>query len=182
MSAGNGENDRIKVVFSPEEIARRIDALAKRIAEQNLERLLVVAILKGSFVFAADLIRALHRVGLKPEVDFMSLSSYRKSTRSSGKVEILRDVEMDVADRNVLIVDDILESGRTLAFAKDLIAARGARKVLTCVLLDKPVRRAVQVSADFAAFECPNVFVVGYGMDLAHRYRELPFVGQLSTV
>ena len=83
MSAGNGENDRIKVVFSPEEIARRIDALAKRIAEQNLERLLVVAILKGSFVFAADLIRALHRVGLEPEVDFMSLSSYRKSTRSS---------------------------------------------------------------------------------------------------
>ena len=78
-------------------------------------------------------------------------------------------------------MDDILESGRTLAFAKDLIAARGAGKVLTCVLLDKPVRRAAQVEADFAAFECPNVFVVGYGMDLAHRYRELPFVGQLST-
>lgn len=180
MSGGNGGTDRIEVVFSPEEIARRIDALAARIAEQKLERLLVVAILKGSFVFAADLIRALHRAGLEPEVDFMSLSSYRKSTTSSGKVEILRDIELDVTGRNVLLVDDILESGRTLAFAKDLVTARGARKVLTCVLLDKPVRRAVQVEADLAAFECPKVFVVGYGMDLAHRYRELPFVGQLS--
>lgn len=181
MSAGNGETDRVEVVFSPEEIAKRIDTLAARIAEQKLERLLVVAILKGSFVFAADLIRALHRVGLQPEVDFISLSSYRKSTRSSGKVEILRDIEMDVRDRNVLLVDDILESGRTLAFAKDLVTARGAKKVLTCVLLDKPVRRAVQVEADFSAFECPNVFVVGYGMDLAHRFRELPYVGHLTS-
>ena len=177
----SNENNRIEVVFPPEEIAKRIDALAERIAAEKLDRLLVVAILKGSFVFAADLIRALHRVGLEPEVDFISLSSYRKSTTSSGKVEILRDIEMDVGDRNVLLVDDILESGRTLAFAKDLVAARGARKVLTCVLLDKPVSRAVQVDANFAAFECPNVFVVGYGMDLAHRYRELPFVGQLAT-
>lgn len=181
MSATNGETDQVEIVFSPEEIAKQIESLASRIAELKLERLLVVAILKGSFVFAADLIRALHRVGLQPEVDFISLSSYRKSTRSSGKVEILRDIEMDVRDRNVLLVDDILESGRTLAFAKDLVSARGAKRVLTCVLLDKPVRRAVQVQADLAAFECPNVFVVGYGMDLSHRYRELPFVGQLST-
>jgi len=181
MSEISAENDRVEVVFSPEEIADRIDALAARIADQKLERLLVIAILKGSFVFAADLIRALHKVGLEPEVDFISLSSYRKSTKSSGKVEILRDIEMDVKGRNVLLVDDILESGRTLAFAKDLVAARGAKRVMTCVLLDKPVRRAVQVEADFAAFECPNVFVVGYGMDLAHRFRELPFVGQLQT-
>jgi hypoxanthine phosphoribosyltransferase len=181
MSEASTENDRIEVVFPPEEIAAQIDDLAGRIAAEKLDRLLVIAILKGSFVFAADLIRALHRVGLDPEVDFISLSSYRKSTTSSGKVEILRDIEMDVADRNVLLVDDILESGRTLAFAKDLVTARGAKRVLTCVLLDKPVRRAVQVEADFAAFECPNVFVVGYGMDLAHRYRELPFVGQLAT-
>lgn len=180
MSADN-DNGRVQVIFSPEEIATRIDALAARIAEQNLERLLVVAILKGSFVFAADLIRALHKVGLEPEVDFISLSSYQKSTQSSGQVQILRDIEMDVRGRNVLLVDDILESGRTLAFAKDLVAARGAKRVLTCVLLNKPVRRAVQVEADFAAFECPNVFVVGYGMDLAHRYRELPYVGQLAT-
>ena len=181
MSKGSADHNRVEVVFSPEEIAARIDALAQKIAEKKLDRLLVVAILKGSFVFAADLIRALHRAGLDPEVDFISLSSYRKSTKSSGQVEILRDIEMDVEGRNVLLVDDILESGRTLAFAKDLVSARGARQVLTCVLLDKPVRRAVNVEADLAAFECPNVFVVGYGMDLAHRYRELPFVGQLST-
>lgn len=181
MSETSAESDRVEVVFSSEEIANRIDAIAAQIAEQKLDRLLVIAILKGSFVFAADLIRALHKVGLQPEVDFISLSSYRKSTKSSGKVEILRDIEMDVKGRNVLLVDDILESGRTLAFAKDLVTARGAHRVLTCVLLNKPVERAVHVEADFAAFECPNVFVVGYGMDLAHRFRELPFVGQLQN-
>ncbi len=146
----------------------------------RLERLLVVAILKGSFVFAADLLRAMHRAGLSPEVDFLSLVELpRSARRSSGRVDIVRDIETDVAGRNVLIVDDILESGRTLAFAKDLIAARGAARVLTCVLLDKPVERAVPIDADFTAFECPNEFVVGYGMDLAHRFRELPFVGRV---
>jgi hypoxanthine phosphoribosyltransferase len=179
MSHSNNDDGHVEVVFSPEQIADRIDAIAKRIAAAGLERLLVVAILKGSFVFASDLIRALHRAGVSPEVDFISLSSYRKSTKSSGVVEIVRDIEMEVDGRNVLLVDDILESGRTLAFAKDLVSARGARRVMTCILLDKPVERAVRVTADFAAFECPDVFVVGYGMDLAHRYRELPFVGQL---
>jgi hypoxanthine phosphoribosyltransferase len=171
--------ETIEVVYSATAIAERIDGLARSIAAVGLERLLVVAVLKGSFVFAADLIRALHRAGLSPEIDFMSLSSYRDTTKSSGRVEIVRDTETEVAGRDVLIVDDILESGRTLAFAKDLIAARGARKVLTCVLLDKPVPRAAEIVADYSAFECPNVFVVGYGMDLAHRFRELPFVGRL---
>ncbi len=134
-------DSRVEVIYSGEVIAQRLDALAREIAEKRLERLLVVAILKGSFVFAADLIRALHRVGLVPEVDFLTLSSYRKGARSSGRVEILRDIETDVKGRNVLIVDDILESGRTLAFAKDLVAARGATSVDTCVLLDKPVPR-----------------------------------------
>jgi len=171
---------RVEVIFSSERIADAIAALAGQIRAADLDRLLVIAVLKGSFVFAADLIRALHRVGLQPEVDFISLSSYRKSTRSSGSVEILRDIEMDVRGRNVLLVDDILESGRTLAFAKDLIVARGARRVAICVLLDKGVRRAVQIEADFRAFECPDVFVVGYGMDVAHRFRELPFVGTVT--
>ena len=94
-------------------------------------------------------------------------------------VNNVRDVETDVAGRNVLIVDDILESGRTLAFASQMVAARGAARVLTCVLLDKPVARSRSVAADFKAFEYPDVFVVGYGMDLAHRFRELPFVGRL---
>lgn len=168
----------IEVVFSAEAIAGRIATLAGLIAATRLERLLAVAVLKGSFVFAADLIRAMHGAGLTPEVDFMSLSSYRAETTSSGRVEIVRDIESGVRGRDVLLIDDILESGRTLAFAKDLVAARGARRVLTCVLLDKRVPRAVSIEADFVAFECPDVFVVGYGMDLAHRYRELPFVGR----
>ena len=172
-------DDRVEVIFPPEEIAERIELLARDIAAAGVAPLLVVAVLKGSFVFAADLIRALHRAGLQPEVVFITLSSYRKSTRSSGVVEILRDIETEVAGRNVLIVDDILESGRTLAFAKDLVVARGAAKVMTCVLLDKHARRAVNITADFKAFDCPEVFVVGFGMDVGHRYRELPFVGQV---
>ena len=171
--------ETIEVVFSAATIAERIDAMAQQIAQARLDDLLVVAVLKGSFVFAADLLRALYRAGLSPQVDFLSLSSYRTATTSSGSVEIVRDIEIDVAGRNVLIVDDILESGRTLAFAKDLVAARGAARVLTCVLLDKPVPRAAEIAADFSAFECPEVFVVGYGMDLAHRLRELPFVGRV---
>jgi hypoxanthine phosphoribosyltransferase len=169
----------IEVIFPATQIAERIEAMAARIAAAGLDELLVVAVLKGSFVFAADLIRALHRTGLSPEVDFVSLSSYRSGTRSSGRIEILRDIETDVRGRNVLLVDDILESGRTLAFARDLIMARGARRVLSCVLLDKPVARAADIAADMRAFECPDVFVVGYGMDLAHRFRELTFVGRV---
>lgn len=172
---------QVDVVFAPDAIAARIDELARCVAAAGLDNLIVVAILKGSFVFAADLIRALHRVGLAPEVDFMTLSSYRKSTRSSGTVEILRDVELHVEGRNILLVDDVLDSGRTLVFAKDLLAARGARVIRTCVLLDKRVRRAVQIEADFKAFDCPDAFVVGYGMDVAHRFRELPFVGRLAA-
>jgi hypoxanthine phosphoribosyltransferase len=171
--------DAIEVIFSPSEIAARVTQLAAQIAAQKLENLLIVAILKGSFVFAADLIRALHHAGMAPEVEFMTLSSYRKGQVSSGQVSIARDLEGDVEGRNVLLVDDILESGRTLAFAKDLLAARGAASVRSCVLLDKPVQRAAEIAADFKAFDCPNVFVVGYGMDAGHRFRELPFVGRL---
>ena len=179
MAEAASSAESIEVVFSAERIARRIEELAKDIAARQIEPLLVVSVLNGSFVFAADLVRALHGAGLSPEVDFMSLSSYRSATTSSGRVEILRDLEVEVGGRNVLIFDDILESGRTLAFAKDLITARGAARALTCVLLDKPVPRAAEIAADFSAFECPEVFVVGYGMDLAHRLRELPFVGRV---
>ena len=135
--------------------------------------------LKGSFMFAADLIRALHRVGLEPHVEFIHLSSYLEGTVSSGTVRILKDIESSVRDRDVLLVDDILESGRTLAFAKDLLVARGARRVMVCAMLEKPGKRAVQITADFVGFSCPDVFVVGYGMDVAHSYRELPFIGRV---
>lgn len=180
MADGSPVENGIEVIFPPEQIATRLEELARAIADRRLEQLLVVAVLKGSFVFAADLIRALHRAGVAPEVDFLTLSSYRKSRTSSGKVEILRDLDLDVGGRNVLVIDDVLDSGRTLAFAKDLISARGARSIHTCVLLDKQARRAVNVEADFTAFSCPHVFVVGYGMDVAHRYRELPFVGRVA--
>jgi hypoxanthine phosphoribosyltransferase len=168
-------------MFSAGLIASRLEGLAAEIKAKSLEPLLVVAVLKGSFVFAADLIRAMHRAGMKPEVDFLTLSSYKKSRTSSGQVEILRDLDLGVEGRNVLLVDDVLDSGRTLVFAKDLIAARGAKSIATCVLLDKTIPRAVDVSADFSAFQCPSFYVVGYGMDVAHRYRELPFVGRIKT-
>ena len=179
MTGGADSDTRMEVLFDAEKIAARIDELVREIAEAEFNDLLVVPILKGSFMFGADLLRALHVAGLTPEVDFIFLSSYGKGTRSSGRVEVLREPEAAMKGRDVLIVDDILESGRTLAFAKDLIIARGANRVATCVLLDKPVERAVEIDADFRGFECPNVFVVGYGMDLAHRYRELPYVGRI---
>lgn len=171
------EDTRIRVLFDAEAIAARNKALALQIKAMAPEQLLVIAVLKGSFIFAADLIRALHDVGLAPEVEFISLSSYRAGTVSSGSVTILHDVESDVRGRDVVLVDDILESGRTLAYAKDLLAARGAKRVLTCVLLEKPGKRAVSLNADFVGFDCPDLFVVGYGMDVAHKYRQLPFVG-----
>ena len=171
---------RVRVLFDEEAIARRNEALAGAVAAAGARDLLVVAVLKGSFMFAADLLRALHRAGLSPQVEFIHLSSYRKGTVSSGAVAILRDVESEVRGRDVLLVDDILESGRTLAFAKDLLAARGAARVLTAVLLEKPGKRAVTIDADFVGFACPDVFVVGYGMDVAHSFRQLPFVGVVS--
>ena len=179
MNSDTTADPELEVIFTPEAIALRLGEIAGRIAGDRQENLMVVAILKGSFVFAADLIRALHAVGLAPEVDFMTLSSYRKARTSSGQVTILRDMDLDVRDRNVLIVDDVLDSGRTLAFAKDLISARGAKSIKTCVLLDKHAKRAVSLEPDYCAFECPDTFVVGYGMDVAHRYRELPFVGRV---
>lgn len=176
----NGEQAHdIEVFYSAAEIDRRVKELAGEIRAEGLSNILVIAVLKGSFIFAADLIRALHAANIRPEVDFLTLSSYRTNMVSSGSVEILRDIDLDVGGRNVLLVDDILESGRTLAFAKDLISARGAKTVSTCVLLDKAVSRAVNMEADFRAFRCDDVFVVGYGMDLAYRYRELPFVGRI---
>lgn len=175
-------DSKLEVLFSPETIAKRIAEICREVAAAGLVRPMVVPILTGSFVFSADLLRGLHAAGLSPEVDFLTLGSYRRGTRSSGSVDILRDMELDVAEREVLLVDDILDTGRTLAYAKDLIAARGASRLLTCVLLNKRVRRAVAIEADFVAFECPPAFVVGYGMDLANRYRELPFVGRVTGV
>ncbi len=174
------QNKKIEIgsLFTAEEIAARTRHLADeiRLAGFN-ENVLVVAVLKGSFVFAADLIRALHYAGVSPQVDFISLSSYRAGTTSSGTVTVLRDLETDVAGRDVLLVDDILESGRTLAFARDLVLKRGARRAAVVVLLDKPGKRVAEIDAEFVGFNCPDKFVVGYGMDMGHAFRELPFIG-----
>ena len=178
MSDSNADL-RIETIYSADQIRARLETLASEIAATEPRNLLVVPVLKGSFVFAADLLRALHAANLTPEVDFLTLSGYRKSRSSLGQVSILRDLDLDVQDRHVILIDDVLDSGRTLAFAKDLIAARGAARIETCVLLDKRAPRAVSIEPDYCAFTCPNVFVVGYGMDVAHRYRELPFVGRL---
>jgi hypoxanthine phosphoribosyltransferase len=171
----------IKVLFDEATIARRNDELAKEIAQHHFDHLLVVPVLKGSFMFAADLIRSMHRCGLSPDVEFIQLSSYRKAKVSSGQVTVIKDVDSTVEGRDILLVDDILESGRTIAYAKDLLSARGAKRVWVCVLLEKPDHRAVTIEADFVGFTCPNLFVVGYGMDVAHAYRELPFVGVVET-
>ncbi|MFC0284707.1 hypoxanthine phosphoribosyltransferase [Camelimonas abortus] len=172
---------RIRVLFSAEDIAARNREIAAAVAALQPVNLLVAPVLKGSFMFAADLLRAMHAEGLAPQVEFLQLSSYGAGTASSGQVTMVRDLESSVAGRDVLLVDDILESGRTLAYAKDLLVARGARTVRCCVLLEKPAPRAVSVTPDFVGFSCPDVFVVGYGMDVAHSCRELPYVGVIES-
>ena len=169
----------IEVLFSASAIARRNLELAKEIAGHDYHDLLVISVLKGSFIFAADLIRALHDSGLAPEVEFITLSSYGIGTVSQG-VRIVKDIDSDVHGRDVLLIDDILESGRTLLFAKELLFERGARNVTIAVLLDKSVKRKEKLEADYVGFECPDYFVVGYGMDVAYAFRELPFVGVVT--
>ena len=172
--------DIIHVLYDEATLAKRNEELAESIAVAGFDNLLVIAVLKGSFVFAADLLRALYRAGVPLEVEFMSLSSYGTGTKSTGHVKVVRDIETIVEGRDVLLIDDILESGRTLAYAKDLLLERGASRVDVAVLLDKPGKRVADIKGEYVGFECPDKFVVGYGMDKAHSYREVPFVGYLE--
>ncbi len=171
----------LDILFGAERISARVEALAQEIAEAAPNKLLVVPIMTGAFIFAADLLRALYRAGVEPEVDFLQVASYGDGTVSSGKLELLHDIKADVRGRDVLLVDDILESGRTLTFARDLLLERGARRVPIAVALEKPHKRAVEIEADFVGFACPDRFVVGYGMDYAGKYRGLPFIGALDA-
>lgn len=171
----------VSVRFSAAEIASRVDEMAAELAARLPPDTLVVSVLKGSFVFAADLIRALSRAGADWSMDFLTLSSYGAGTESSGSVRIVRDIVDDVRGRDVLLVDDILESGLTLSFAKKLIIERGARRVSICALLDKPVKRRAQLDADFVGFRAGDEFLVGYGLDWAHRFRGLPYIGVVET-
>ena len=170
---------KIDVLFGASTIAMRNLELAKDIAAHDYRDLLVVSILKGSFVFAADLIRAMHDAGLAPEVEFITISSYGAGT-VGGEVKVLRDIDSNVGGRDVLLIDDILESGNTLKFTRDLLMSRGAKSVSIAVLLDKAMHRKADIKADFVGFDCPDYFVVGYGMDVAHAFRELPFVGVVA--
>ena len=167
----------VSIRFSAEEIARRVDAMAAELAGKLPHDTLVVSVLKGSFVFAADLIRALSRAGADWSMDFVTLSSYGTGTQTSGRVRVVRDIVDDVRNREVLLVDDILESGFTLSFAKNLLLERGARHVSVCTLLDKPGKRRTKLEADFVGFHAGDEFLVGYGLDWAHRFRGLPYIG-----
>ncbi len=171
----------VDVMYSAAEIGARVGTLAADIADTLGPDIMVVAVLKGSFVFTADLLRALHHFGVHPRIDFMTLSSYGTGTESSGKVAITRDISDDVRGAKILLIDDILESGRTLAFARELLQDRGAALVQLCVLLDKPEKRKIDVNADYVGFSIGDSFVVGYGLDYAHYYRELPYIGTIST-
>ena len=168
---------RIEPRIGAAAIAGRVDSLAREIATALPKNVLIVSILKGSFVFVADLIRALSKNGRDWPMDFMSLSSYGAGTSSSGKVKVVRDIAESVTGRTILLIDDILESGRTLKFARALLRKRGAKRVYICALLDKPSRRAIALEADFKGFVIADEFVVGYGLDWAHQYRGLPFIG-----
>ena len=170
----------VTVLFGAEEIAARVRELAVEIAAAVDYDCLLVAILKGSFVFSADLIRELHAAGMRPQIDFLTLASYGEATQSSGHIEVVHDVTDRVRGRAVILIDDILESGRTLAYAKTMLLDRGADAVKVCVFLDKRNKRKVAIEADFIGFECPDRFVVGYGLDHAHYYRELPYVGAIE--
>nr|WP_252393697.1 hypoxanthine phosphoribosyltransferase [Candidatus Rhodoblastus alkanivorans] len=169
-------------MFDEAALAARVEELAAEIAARSPRDLIAIPIMTGAFVFAADLLRALHRAGLAPEVDFIQIASYGAGVTSSGRIELMRDLRTQVAGRDVLLIDDILESGRTLAFARQLLLDRGARRVMIATLLEKPHKKQIEVAADFVGFACPDRFVVGYGMDHAGNYRHLPFVGALDDL
>ena len=169
----------IPILFTEEEISDRIEELAHEIAQDMPGELMIVGLLRGSFMFLADLVRALYHTGVQPQIDFMTLSSY-KGTESTKEVMINRDITEDVSGKQVLIVDDILETGRTLRYATDLLQERGAEKIKTCLLLEKPGKRDVMANADYVGFTTPDKFVIGYGLDYDNHYRELPYIGYLE--
>jgi len=166
-----------KTLFDEAQIAERVDALAGDIAKAISGEFVIVGLLKGSFVFVADLVRALYRHGAKPRVEFIRLSSYGIGRESSGEVHLLGDIPTDIAGQEILLVDDIVDTGRSIAYAIALLEQREAGRVWTCALIDKPSRREVDVAADFVGFTIEDLFIAGYGIDYAERYRYLPTIG-----
>lgn len=167
-------------LLSEAAVAARVEALAGEIAATLPAEFTLIALLKGAFVFAADLVRALDRHRCRPRVEFMRVSSYGAGTQSSGTVNVLGEPSAGALERPVLLVDDIQDTGRTLHFTRDFLHARGVARVWTCALLDKPARREIGGDCDFTGFVIEDLFVVGYGIDWAERYRHLPFIGHIA--
>jgi len=170
----------VRVLFSAAEIAARVDALAAEIARTIRAEFVIVGLLKSAAVFVADLLRALDRAGAHPEIEFMRLSSYGVAKAGSGAVQLLGDVPANLAGRPVLLVDDIVDTGRSIAYAAAQLRQRGVGDLWTCALLDKPQRREIEVVINFVGFSIGDVFVAGYGTDYAEKYRHLPYIGAVE--
>ncbi len=170
----------VQTLFTADRVAARVDEMAGEIKRAMPAEFTLVGILTGSFVFVADLVRALDREGAAPKVEFMRLASYGMGTTSAGEVQVLSGLSGRFQGEPVVIVDDIQDTGRTLKVAKRILDDLGAAPVYTCALLDKPERREVDFQADLIGFTIPDVFVVGYGIDWAERLRHLPFIGRVA--
>ena len=176
--AYNMRDDIKEVYFTEEQLHEKVAELGARITEDYRDKNpLIVSVLKGSYVFMADLTRA---IDTPCNVDFMVVSSYGKGTKTSGEVQIIKDIAQPIDGRDLLIVEDILDSGVTLHYLMQILAARGANSIRLCTLLSKPERRKIQVDVDYLGFEIPDEFVVGYGLDYAEKYRYLPYIGILK--
>lgn len=172
-------NDILKVIVSEDELQEKIKELGKQITnDYKGKNLLLVSVLKGSVVFMADLMRA---IDLKCRIDFMSVSSYGSGVKTSGTVKIIKDLDIDIRGYDLLIVEDILDSGMTLSYIKKILMDREPRSIRICTLLDKPERRQVEdIKADYKGFIIPDEFVVGYGLDYDEMYRNISYIGALK--
>ena len=172
------EKDILKVLVSEEELQKRVQEMGDALYDQfQGKNPLFLGVLKGSFVFMADLMRACQ---LQSDIEFLAVSSYANATESSGRVKITYDLQQDITGRHLIIVEDILDSGNTLAFLKEYFLTKGAASISIVTLLDKPARRAKAIYADLVGFTVPDEFVVGYGLDYAQRYRNVPYIGVLK--
>lgn len=172
------ENDILKVLVTEEELKKRIAEMGEELYERFQGKApLFLSVLKGSFVFMADLVRSCQ---VKSDVEFIAVSSYENATVSSGRVKINHDIQQDITGRHLIIVEDILDSGNTLAFLKDYMLAKGAKSITIVTLLDKPARREKAITADLSGFVVPDEFVVGYGLDYCQQYRNMPYIGVLK--
>ncbi|MGO1369173.1 MAG: hypoxanthine phosphoribosyltransferase [Senegalia sp. (in: firmicutes)] len=164
-------NEKRKVVISKEEIAEKVKELGEVITNDYKDKnLLVISLLKGSFVFTSDLVR---KINLKLRVEFMTTSSYGNDEYSSGKVKVINDLHADIKDYDVLIVDDIVDSGNTMKFILDYLKEKNPKSIKSCVLLDKPERREVEIEADYYGFKIPDLFIAGYGLNYGNHYRNI---------